>query len=577
MLNRKLNKALLGLIIVFALNINASAETLFKKGVVVSKYEPASRIGTEILSKGGNAVDAAIAAGYAIGTGEPNGSGIGGGGFALVYIAKTGQLLAIDFRERAPQDINKYPYEFVNGPKAGGVPGVVAGFEYLRKKYGSLDRKTVLEPVIKLARDGAPVNNNLRRAIETRQDVLNKYESSRTVFLPENKIPEIGYKLKQNDLARTFEIIAQNGADEFYKGKLADTIASEIQKSGGIIKKSDLKNYKVYEWKPVCTNYRNKYKVCSFPPPSSGGTCIVEALNILNNFDFSDLEYNSPERLHYTIEALKFSFADRANKLGDPRFSRLPLKELTSQNYADKIAQRIKSSRKAVPSSEIFTVPAREEKPNKLLSFNSLQPRVETTHLTVVDKEGNIVAMTLSNNGPLGSAFVIPKTGILLNDTLDDFSQSDFKANIFGLIGNDKNYPAPYKTPLSSMSPTIVFDLSNKPVYALGSPGGPTIISAVFNTLIALLDYNMPVKQAVESGRVHHQWYPDHVYSEESLISPDQKKNLSEKYGYEFPTRDKAVWKKFYWYVQAVSIDHDKVELTGMSDSRAEQGFVYEK
>lgn len=535
------------------------AKQQFPLGVVVSKNEIASKVGADILAKGGNAIDAAIGTGYTLGVVEPQGSGIGGGGFALVYLAKQKKLIAVDFREKAPENINKYPYEFRTGPKAAGVPGIVAGFEHLRTKYGKLNRIDDIEPVIKVARQGFPVNKTLNYALTMQEENLKKFQSSKAIYLPDNKVPQIGDIIKQTDLADSFEKIKKNGKNEFYSGNLAKIITTESQKFGGFLTLNDFKNYKVYELKPLCSTYRGK-KVCSFPPPSSGGVCIIEALNILENFDMPSYKYKSPERLHYAIEAMKFSFADRATKLGDPRFNKnMNINELISKDYAKKIAEKIKNSQQAIPSSQVYET---SEKP-------------QTTHFTVADKNGNIVAMTLSLNGHLGSKFVVPNTGILLNNTLDDFSLSDSKPNQFGLIGNDKNFPAPAKTPLSSMSPTIVFE-NNKPILALGSPGGPTIISAVYNTLLAYIDQKMPINEAVAAGRFHHQWMPDQVCFEKSLIDESTQKTLEQNYKYYFPTPDKAVWPRFYWNIQAIEINQSNQTLKGVSDPRTEQGVIYQ-
>lgn len=535
------------------------AKQQFPLGVVVSKNAIASKVGAAILAKGGNAIDAAIGTGYTLGVVEPQGSGIGGGGFALVYLAKQKKLIAVDFRERAPENINKYPYEFRTGPKAAGVPGIVAGFEHLRTKYGKLDRIQDIEPVIKVARQGFPVNKTLNYALTMQEENLKKFQSSKAIYLPDNKVPQIGDIIKQTDLADSFEKIKKNGKNEFYSGNLAKTITTESQKFGGFLTLNDFKNYKVYELEPLCSTYRGK-KVCSFPPPSSGGVCIIEALNILENFDMPSYKYKSPERLHYAIEAMKFSFADRATKLGDPRFNKnMNINELISKDYAKKIAEKIKNSQQAIPSSQVYQT---DEKP-------------QTTHFTVADKDGNIVAMTLSLNGHLGSKFVVPTTGILLNNTLDDFSMSDSKPNQFGLIGNAKNSPAPEKTPLSSMSPTIVFE-NNKPILALGSPGGPTIISAVYNTLLAYIDQKMPITEAVAAGRFHHQWMPDQVCAEKSLIDSITQKTLEQNYKYYFPTPDKAVWSRFYWNIQAIEINQSNQTLKGVSDPRTEQGVIYQ-
>jgi gamma-glutamyltranspeptidase/glutathione hydrolase len=540
----------------------AKPDSLFKKGIVVSKNPEASKVGAYILSKGGNAVDAAVATGYAIGAIEPSGSGLGGGGFALIYMADTKEIKSIDFRVRAPQNINKgkEKIDFRNGPTASGTPGELAGYEYLRQKYGNLSRKEILEPVIALAKKGAPVTKKLHNGILDRRQYIEKYNSNSEIFLPSGKVPEVGYILKRPELAKTLELISQKGAEEFYRGNLAKKIASDIQKAGGILTIKDLNNYKVYEVKPVCGTYRGEKKICSFPPPSSGGVAIIEALNILENFDMPKYDYKSPERLHYLIESLKFSFRDRALSLGDPRFNKINTEKITSKEYAKSIADLIKNTQKAVSSDKI----------------NLGNEKFETTHFTVVDKWGNIAALTVSLNGSFGSAFEIPKTGIIMNNTLDDFSQEDFRPNQFGLIGNNLNSPEPYKTPLSSMSPTIVFDKNNQPVLALGSPGGPTIISGVLNTLLAFLDQKMPLKDAVSAGRVHHQWMPDVVYSEKSLIDEKTQKILEKQYGYKFPQDNNNLWSKAYWYVQAVQLDSAQKTLTGASDPRSEQGMCFQ-
>jgi gamma-glutamyltranspeptidase/glutathione hydrolase len=563
--------SLFSLAFVLLISLNYISELLFAKdtyqskrfdrGVVVSQSKLASEIGAEILRKGGNAIDAAVATGYAIGVVQPNGSGIGGGGFALIYIAKTNEIKAIDFRERAPKAINNFPYEFQNGPKAGGIPGEVLGFEFLRIKYGKLNRKVLIEPSIQLAENGFPINEALANRIKDKQSVLNQFESSKKIFIPSSNYLETGNNLKQIDLAQTLRIIQEGGADEFYKGKLADQIAEGIKANDGIINKSDLANYRIYELKPICGTYRKEYKVCSFPPPSSGGICILEALNILENTNLPALKYNSPERLNYLANSLKASFEDRANKLGDPRFNSLPISQLTSKSYAKKIFD----SKVAIKDIKVGT----------LENNKNLNEKPETTHWTVVDKHGNIATITASLNGALGSGFVIPQTGILLNNTLDDFSLPQ-AANQYGLIGNKLNEPAPGKTPLSSMSPTIVLEKDNQPILALGSPGGPTIISAVLNVLLGYLDQKFSLEQAVSEGRLHHQWKPDYISAEDTLINTELKQVLQTDYKQKFPEKNKSVWNQFYWAVEAVELNLLKKELIGASDPRQENGLVYE-
>lgn len=560
--NLRLLISILFLAVITYCGVYAKTFSKFEKGVVVSKNPAASKIGAYVLSKGGNAIDAAVATGYAIGAIEPSGSGIGGGGFALIYIADTKELKAIDFRERAPENIIKYKnkIDFKNGPTAAGIPGEIAGYEYLRQKYGTFSRQEILKPVIKLAIEGAPVTKKLHNGIVERREYIEKYNSDKQVFIPNGRVLEVGEILKRPELAKTLKIISSKGVNEFYKGALAKKIVADIQKAGGIFIFDDFKNYKVYEIQPVCGTYRGEHKICSFPPPSSGGVCILEALNILENFDMPKHSYKSPERLHYLIEALKFSFRDRALMLGDPKFNKIPTEKMISKDYAKIIATQIKSSLKAIPSNKI----------------NLGNEKFETTHFTVVDKWGNIALITVSLNGSMGSCSEIPGTGIILNNTLDDFSQDNFKPNQFGLIGNSLNIPEPGKTALSSMSPTIVFDKNNQPILALGSPGGPTIISGVLNTLLAKLDAKMTVQEAVLAGRLHHQWIPDIVYSERTLIDENTQKNLTKKYNYKFPEADNNLWSKSYWYVQAVELDSTKRLLIGASDPRAEQGVCYQ-
>jgi len=532
---------------------------MFTEGVVVSQHPLATEVGTEVLQDGGNAIDAAVATAYALSVVAGNGSGLGGGGFALIYLAKEQKTIAVDFRERAPLSINRKSLA-LNGPRAGGIPGQVAGLEHLRSRYGSKTRQDLLSRPISLAKNGFPIESLLHNGIKRKQKVLKAFPSSAKVFLDkEGQVPPIGYQLRQPDLAGTLEAISRYGSETFYDGKLARRIARGIQDNGGLIGLEDLQRYKVYEERPICGTYRNKYRICSFPLPSSGGICLVEALNILENFDLPSLEYKDPQRLYYIIETLKHVFYDRASKLGDRRFvDVLPVEELTSKEYAKEIASEIRQGKLNMSDT---------------VSLNKSTESNETTHFTVVDKQGNIVSITSSLGGALGSGFLIPGTGILFNNTLDDFSLPSGKVNQYGLLGNKFNHPAPQKTPLSSMSPTIVFDNeSKKPILALGSPGGPTIISAVLNVLLARLDQQMTIKDAVESGRVHHQWKPDIVFSEKSIINETCQKELQDKYGYSFPKGEDDIWVRFYWAVQAIELDRTNRKITGIVDPRSPYG-----
>jgi len=550
----------------------------FLRGVVVSKNPIASQLGSKILEQGGNAIDAAITTGYALGVVEPNGSGIGGGGFALIYLAKSKQIKAIDFRARAPIRIKTLTRgNFLSGPKASGIPGTVKGLEYLRKNYGTKTRAELIDPVISVAKKGIPVNRTLQKGIIKKQEVLKKYPSSRQVYLSDllKEPPGLGEILKQLDLAGTLEKIRDGGWESFYLGEIADSIVIGNQSYGGIIGYEDLEAYRVFEREVICGLYRGEYKICSFPPPSSGAVSLIEALNILENFNLGSLSYKSPRRIYYLTEALKFVFEDRSENLGDPDFNRLNFYHLLSKNYAQALAKEIRKQ-------ELMPKKTRKSRKTKT-SLNSvfLENR-ETSHYTVVDKEGNIASVTLSLNGPLGSAFVVPETGILLNNTLNDFSfpQRINRSTVynFGLADGKINYPAPLKTPLSSMSPTIVFDNpTQEPILALGAPGGPTIISAILNVLVNYLDHKMSLEEAVLVGRVHHQSKPDHVYYEEKLISPTVKKYLKKKYNYVFPEEENKIWKDFYWSVQAVELNQRNKRLKGVSDPRSEQGLFYER
>ncbi len=550
--------ALITAVILLAYNVLPQGEH-FKRGVVVSKSPAAAEIGAQILSEEGNAFDAAAATGYALGVAEAEGSGIGGGGFALLYIAKTGELIAVDFRERAPEKINDSKYALKSGPKAAGIPGSVAGFKHIRENYGTMGLKEVLTPAIKLANEGFPVSKKLLSAITTEKEKMQAHNPDHTVFYPNGQIPELGQTITRPFMAKTLEKLAEKGEQDFYTGELAELIVSEIRKKGGILTLKDFQNYKIYEESPVCGTYKEKNKICSFPLPSSGGVCIIESLNILENFDMSYYDYNSPERLHLLIETMKYAFKDRATKLGDSRFNNINIAELTSKPYAKAIAEKIKSSQIATPSENISTG---NEKP-------------ETTHYTVVDKYGNIAAVTVSLNGKFGSKFGIPDTGIIMNNTLDDFSID--KPNQFLLVGNSLNSPEPGKTPLSSMSPTIVFNKDNRPVLALGCPGGPTIINAVLQVILAFTDYNMPVKEALKAGRLHHQWQPDLIFAEKSLINDETRTVLETEYNHKFPQTDDYIWSNFYWFVQVVELDNKKNELYGASDPRADDGVRYSK
>jgi gamma-glutamyltranspeptidase / glutathione hydrolase len=550
----------------------ATPKPWFRRGVVVAQNKLASDAGAEVLAKGGNAADAAFTTAYTLAVVSPNGSGLGGGGFALVYTKKSNTLTAIDFRERAPAGVNEVDYEFVEGPKAAGIPGTVRGLEYLQAKYGKINFKDLLQKPYEYASEGFLLNSAMSEAINKKREVLKKFTNSREVFLAqEQAVPK--QVLVQKNLANTLKQIQLNGANSFYSGATAKELSQSIAQAGGIITEADLKNYQVHELEPVCGSYRGEYKVCSFPLPSSGGVCLLESLNILENFDLKSKPINSPERIHWVVEALKFSFADRSSKLGDPRFNKIDSASLLSKNRANYIAEIIKKEAKAIPSPSLIEL---LEKPPAVRPKKHVHEREETTHFTVVDKEGNIVVITTSLNGSLGSGFVAGKTGVLMNNTLDDFS-IPASSNQYGLVGSDLNAPMPGKTPLSSMTPTIIFDKNNMPILALGSPGGPTIISAVLNVILAYFDGSKDLQEAVSAGRVHHQWMPDKVFAERELLDPNTQSALAHDYGYEFPQAHNSAWKRFYWSVQAAELNWQRRQIIGVSDPRTEEGLSYSK
>ncbi|MDX1918976.1 MAG: gamma-glutamyltransferase [Candidatus Caenarcaniphilales bacterium] len=539
----------------------------YARGVVVSRSQIASEIGARVMQEGGNAFDAAIATGYALSVINPKDSGIGGGGFALVYEAKTKKLSVIDFRETAPVRINQSSYQFLKGPKAAAVPGTVAGYEYIREHFGKLDRNALIEPSIELAEDGFEVTKYYRNAIEDKKAEFSL--TSREVFLPKGKVPQVGDKIRQPALAKTLRLIADRGAQEFYEGTIAKQIAKSMAQQGGLIQLIDLKGYEVEKREALCGTYRELYRICSAPPPSAGGLVLVEALNILENFNLPKYDYNSPQRLHYVIEAMKFAFADRATQVGDPAFNPIMIKPLLTKELGRERALRIQKAGKAIPSDQILTTESLEEEVS--------QEKPETTHFTASDREGNVITITVSLNGRFGSGYIEPGTGILLNNTLDDFSRGEGKKNQYGLVAGKLNLPYPRKRPLSSITPTVVFETEDdQPILALGAPGGPTISNAVLNVLLAFLDHRMTLNDSIEAGRVHHQWMPDYVFGERNLLTPEVKSELRERYGYKTPPEDLELWRRFYWTVEAIAFDPKTGSVEGVSDARAEQGLAYD-
>lgn len=493
-------------------------------GMVASVDAMATRVGVDILKQGGNAVDAAIAVGFALAVTHPQAGNLGGGGFMLLRTA-AGRTTAIDFREMAPARASRDMFLDKQGNAdsklsltshlASGTPGTVAGFALAAQKYGTLPLSTLLAPAIKLARDGIIVNDALADDLATygKENLIN-HDNSRAIFYKADGQPyQKGDRLVQKNLAHSLQLIAQQGPDAFYKGKIADEIAAEMAQHGGLIGKADLAAYRAVERKPVSGSYRG-YEVFSMPPPSSGGIHIVQILNILENFDLAKWGIGSADAMQVMAEAEKYAYADRSEYLGDPDFVKVPQQALTSKAYAKTLAQQIDVN-KARPSADI--------KPGKLAPYESNQ----TTHFSVVDKDGNAVAVTYTLNTYFGSGVVAGNSGILMNNEMDDFSAKPGTPNVYGLVGGEANAIQPAKRPLSSMSPTIVAK-DGKTWLVTGSPGGSRIITTVLQMVVNSIDFGMNVAEATNAPRFHHQWLPDQLRVEKGF-SPDTLRLLEAK------------------------------------------------
>jgi len=484
-------------------------------GMVSSESALASDVGVEVLRKGGNAVDAAVATGFALAVTMPNSGNIGGGGFMILHDGKTGKDTAIDFREMAPAGASRNMYLDANGnviqdkslftQAAIGVPGTVAGLTYALEHYGTMKRADLVAPAVKLANNGFPVGETLAGLFVAEHDHLVKWDGTRKVFEHNGKLPVTGELLRNPDLGKSLALIGRDGAKAFYDGPIGAAIVKEAQAHDGLITAEDLKNYKVVERTPVRGNYRG-YEIVSMPPPSSGGVHVVQILNILSNFPLKDWGPNSAKTIHAMAEAEKRAYADRSEYLGDPDFVKVPVKGLTSPAYAKELANQIDMEH-ATPSAQI--------KPGKPQPYESDQ----TTHFVVADSHGSVVSVTYTLNTNFGSGIVASGTGILLNNEMDDFSAKPGVPNAYGLVGGDANAVQPKKRPLSSMSPTIVLK-DGKPWLVTGSPGGARIITTTLQVLVNTIDFGMNPAEAGSAVRVHHQWLPDELRVERGL-SPD--------------------------------------------------------
>ncbi|ECE6699104.1 gamma-glutamyltransferase [Salmonella enterica subsp. houtenae] len=525
------------------------------QGMVASVDAMATQVGVDILKQGGNAVDAAVAVGYALAVTHPQAGNLGGGGFMLLR-TKDGATTAIDFREMAPANATRDMFldeqgnpdskKSLTSALASGTPGTVAGLSLALEKYGSLPLNKVVRPAIKLAQEGFIVNDALADDLKTYgSEVLPHHENSKAIFWKDGEPLKKGDKLVQQDLANSLTMIAENGPDAFYKGEIARQIAQQMQQNGGLITTDDLAAYQAVERTPVSGEYRG-YQIFSMPPPSSGGIHIVQILNILENFDMKKYGFGSADAIQIMAEAEKYAYADRSEYLGDPDFVNVPWQALTSKAYAKSIAGQIDIN-KAKPSSEI--------RPGKLAPYESDQ----TTHFSVVDKDGNAVAVTYTLNTTFGTGIVAGNTGILLNNQMDDFSAKPGVPNVYGLVGGEANAVGPKKRPLSSMSPTIVVK-DGKTWLVTGSPGGSRIITTVLQMVVNTIDFGMNVAEATNAPRFHHQWLPDELRVEKGF-SPDTLKLLEQK-------GQKVALKEAMGSTQSIMVGADG-ELYGASDPRS--------
>ncbi len=492
--------------------------------MVVTHETHATDAGEAVLEAGGNAVDAAVAVAFALAVTHPAAGNIGGGGFMLVRFAD-GRSTFIDFRERAPNSASRDMYidpatgkattDSTRGYRASGVPGTVLGMEYAHTKYGKRPWKELIEPAVRLARDGFPLSYGLSQSLSGRAAVtrLSPFPDSKRIFLKDGALYEMGETFRQPDLAATLTRIRDSGAKDFYEGETAKLLAADMAAHGGEITLDDLRDYKIFERKTLEGSYKG-YGIVTAPPPSSGGVGILQMLGVLEGTDYSKTGAGSARALHFEAEAMRRYFADRSEHLGDPDFVKVPLTGLLNPAYIAKLRASIDPD-KATPSDQI--------KPGDLGPYESPQ----TTHYSIVDEMGNAVSVTYTLNDYYGSGVTATGLGFLLNDEMDDFAPKPGEANSFGLIQGEANAIAPHKTPLSSMCPTIV-TRDGKLYMVLGTPGGPTIINSVLQVILNVLDFGMNMQQAVDQTRIHHQWMPDQLRIE-NTASPDTLELLKER------------------------------------------------
>lgn len=497
----------------------AAASQAPGKAAIASAHHLATDAGFEVLAQGGNAFDAAVAVTAALAVVESSSSGIGGGGFWLLHRASDGKQVMIDGRETAPGAVDAKAYldaagkldrdKSVNGALAGGIPGEPAALVHLAKHYGRLPLKQSLAPAIRLARDGFPLEERLRGMLAMRQEVMLRYPSTRAVFFPKGELLPLGSIIRQPDLARTLEALADEGFDGFYKGRVAKRLVEGVRANGGNWTLDDLANYRIVEREPLRFDHRG-VRIVTAAPPSSGGVLLATILNIVEGYDYAKL--GRADRLHVLTEAMRRAYRDRSFILGDPDFVQMPIRLLTSKDYAAGLRGSIRMD-KATPSSS-------------LPEGRVIDGGTDTTHFSIIDADGNMAAVTASVNLPMGSGFIVPGTGVLLNNEMDDFALAANQANAYGLIGTDANAPKPGKRMLSTMSPTFAFAPDR--IAVIGTPGGSRIATMV---LIGLLEFveGKSAAEIVATPRFHHQYLPDAISAEAGAIAKDDAAALRDR------------------------------------------------
>ncbi|MCA1593829.1 MAG: gamma-glutamyltransferase [Acidobacteria bacterium] len=530
-------------------------------GMVASTSKIASTVGVSVLKRGGNAVDAAVAVALALAVTYPAAGNLGGGGFMMIRL-RDGRATAIDYREMAPAASHRNVYldrdgNLVKGEgsstigyRASGVPGTVAGLELALKKYGSgkFNWAQLVEPARRLAAEGFQLPYNLTRSLRAQRENMERYPESKKVYLNNGKFFNEGDVWRQPELAATFARLQRFGPREFYEGQTARLIAEDMKRNNGLLTLEDLKNYVAKERVPLRSTYRG-YEVVSMPPPSSGGAVLIEMLNILEGFDLLHMGVASSERYHLMTEAMRRAFADRAEYMGDADFVKVPVAGMIDKAYAERQRRGIKMER-ASTSAEV-----RAGRPTGYESE-------ETTHFTIVDAAGNAVANTYTLNDSYGSKVVMRGTGVLMNDEMDDFAAKPGTPNAYGLIQGERNAVAPRKRPLSAMTPTFVMRKDGTLWFAVGSPGGPTIINTVLQVITNIVDFDMNIQQAIDAPRIHHQWLPDEIVYEPYGMSADTSRALTAR-GHQLTEKP-----RYMGDAQGIMIEEKTGVRLGASDPR---------